>query len=699
MQLQRRFGKGVGAAAGVAGALVATFAAPAPAGATPHQVASVQIVVKLHDPSLRASSVLSGLPGSTPGQLPGSRYVLQVPSGETAGLLTRLHADTRVAYASVSQTVHAATTPDDPCYSSSCQAYNHPDSISGLAGTNLVAASQTADLAEVGAPAAWAITHGSSNVMVAVLDSGVDANHPDLAGKVTVGPVICAQDDSLCQGVSGTNTDDAGHGTHVTGTIVAATDNAVGVASLGYDTRAEVFKVLDRTGAGTTTDLATGIYDAVSAGAQVINMSLSNDPCSVSPTNCGPDPDTEAAVSYAQSRGVVIVAAAGNEVPGYSASDEPVWPASYEGVLAVAATDNSGTVAGFSEYGDAANIAAPGVDIVSTYTSPQGVATDQANYATLDGTSMSTPHVAAAAALIRAVNPGLSGPQVVTALEDSASPVSANGPQIAGGELNAPAALLAATNPALPVDGYRMVGTDGSVYAFGADPYAGDPSGVRLAHPVVGAGSRSDGEGYWLAASDGGIFSYGDAAFFGSTGNVRLTRPIVGMAATPDGRGYWLVASDGGIFSFGDAAFFGSTGNVRLTRPIVGMAATPDGRGYWLVASDGGIFSFGDAAFFGSTGNVRLTRPIVGMAATPDGRGYWLVASDGGIFSFGDAAFFGSTGNVRLDQPIVGMQAAPTGRGYLLIAADGGAFTFGSVHFQGSLGGVPLPAPIIAITG
>ncbi len=121
--------------------------------------------------------------------------------------------------------------------------------------------------------------------------------------------------------------------------------------------------------------------------------------------------------------------------------------------------------------------------------------------------------------------------------------------------------------------------------------------------------------GYRLVASDGGIFAFGGASFNGSTGSLTLNKPIVGMATTPDGGGYWLVASDGGIFSFGDATFFGSTGALTLNKPIVGMAATPDGGGYWLVASDGGIFAFGDAVFHGSTGALTLNKPIVGMAA------------------------------------------------------------------------------------
>jgi hypothetical protein len=215
--------------------------------------------------------------------------------------------------------------------------------------------------------------------------------------------------------------------------------------------------------------------------------------------------------------------------------------------------------------------------------------------------------------------------------------------------------------------------------------------------PTVPSSVRRPGGGYRLVATDGGVFAYGTAGFYGSTGDLVLNQPIRTMATTPSGKGYWLAAEDGGMFAFGDAGFFGSTGSMKLNRPIVGMAPTPTGRGYWLVASDGGIFSFGDAGFFGSTGSLRLNKPIVGMAPTVTGNGYWLVASDGGVFAFGDAAFFGSTGDLRLNSPIVGASATATGDGYWFVAADGGVFAFGAAPFVGSAGGSPLNRPVVGM--
>ncbi len=163
--------------------------------------------------------------------------------------------------------------------------------------------------------------------------------------------------------------------------------------------------------------------------------------------------------------------------------------------------------------------------------------------------------------------------------------------------------------------------------------------------------------GYRIVTSNGAVYAHGSSRLFGDAHTLSLTRPIVGSASSPDGLGYWLVASDGGIFAYGDAQFYGSTGSMTLNKPIVGMASTPDGKGYWLVASDGGIFSFGDAQFYGSTGGMTLNQPIVGISATASGAGYYLLAADGGIFNFGDAPFLGSQGGSPLPAPAISINS------------------------------------------
>ena len=625
---------------GVIGGLTILFGSGFSLAPATAAVPNVQVVVGLSSTAVHASSVLGGLPGSTPRGLPADRFTLSVPEGEVPGVLNRLRSSTAVSYADVPQAVHAAAvTPNDPCYRGPCPALN-PEPFDESGAT--VAASQP-NLAAVDAPGAWALSTGSPSVKVAVLDTGADLTTPDLAGQVIAGPDVCEQaGESGCGTTPTVSGDQSGHGSHVAGIVDAHTNNGTGIASLGWNTRVEAIQVLDNQGNGNTTDVATGIYDAVAAGDRVINLSLSNDSCAANPNDCGPDPDEEAAVEFAIAHNVVVVAAAGNDG---QMGNGPTFPASYPGVISVAAENNAGAIEPFSESGTAADIAAPGVDVLSTW--------NNGGYAVLTGTSMAAPAVSAAAALLIAAHPSLTASQVSSLLITTAKPIT-GGASISGGDLDAAAALNAARSGAVSTPGYDVVGATGMVTSFGLAPEFGSVT-TPLNRPVVGMSDTPDGGGYWLVASDGGIFTFGDARFFGSTGAIRLNKPIVGMASTPDGRGYWLVASDGGVFSFGDARFFGSTGAIRLNKPVVGMASTPDGRGYWMAASDGGIFSFGDARFFGSTGNLALVRPVVGMARTSDGQGYWMVASDGGIFTFGDARFFGSAASSAQPAPIVGM--------------------------------------------
>ena len=245
---------------------------------------------------------------------------------------------------------------------------------------------------------------------------------------------------------------------------------------------------------------------------------------------------------------------------------------------------------------------------------------------------------------------------------------------------------LATSNAAtltVNVNGYRLVASNGAVYAYGDAAFYGSMGGKPLSAPIVGTASTPGDGGYWLVGSDGGIFAFGDAAFYGSMGGKPLNQPIVGIAATPDGKGYWEVASDGGIFAFGDAAFYGSMGGKPLNQPIVGIAATPDGKGYWEVASDGGIFAFGDAAFAGSTGSLTLNKPIVGMASTGNGQGYWLVAADGGVFSFGNAGFHGTVAGTT-SASIVSLVPTADNGGYWETAGNGQVFQFGDATSAGT---------------
>jgi type VII secretion-associated serine protease mycosin len=512
-------------------------------------------------------------------------------------------------------------------------------------------------------------------VKVAVIDSGVRGDHQDLAGTVLPGI------DFVSPGGNGWN-DRNGHGTHVAGIIAAAANNGVGVAGGAPRVKILPVRVLAADGSGSSENVTRGIIWAVDHGARVINLSLG-----------GPDPSpgTEAAIQYANSRGVIVLAAAGN---GAQQGNRPSYPAAFPETVAVGAVDSNLTRAYFSNFGSYLDIAAPGMHVLSTY----GLGHNA--YAYMNGTSMATPYASATAALVVSVNPELSANGIRSTIQHTAIDLGPPGPDVdfGSGLIDPHAAVL----QALPTPagfgtkghGYWVVSANGSVRAFGRARFAGDLRGRRLPAPIVASAATRTGRGYWLAGADGSVYAFGDAKYYGGMGGRGLRAPIVGMSVTPTGRGYFLLGGDGGIFNFGDAKFRGSTGAMRLRSRVLDMTVTRSGKGYFLVASDGGVFTFGDAKFRGSTGTMRLRSPIVSMSAGR--RGYWLVARDGGIFAFKEP-FVGSLPTLGVQQLPAGVRirALPDGRGYYVLGADGSVFTFGTARFFGSAAPLSLWTPAV----
>jgi subtilisin family serine protease len=595
----------------------------------------------------------------------------------------------------------SGVVPDNPCYISQCGP-EHPVVVEDPAlgaGATVVHPNGQTDLWAINAGQAWEFTKGSPRVLVAVLDTGVDTRHPQLAGKVVQGPNECAHDRPDCS----SDFDANGHGTFVAGLIAATTNDGIGIAGLGWATRVLDIKVLGESGNGNTLDEANGIYAAVAAGARVVNLSSTNEPCGrgVAPIDCGPNVYQEKAIEYAIAHGVVVVAAAGNNL-----SDKPVYPADYPGVLSVAAStddavvdpNNGGSYLDFSNYGPDANIAAPGIDVLSTWY--------DGNYAVESGTSYAAPHVAGAAALMFAADPGLSGAQVATLLQETASPLLPGGKRIDGGFLNAGAAVQEAAERKLPftLDGYLLVGAAGETAVAGVVGEEGSVS-RRPSSPVVGAAETRKGLGYWLVTAGGAVFSFGDARFYGSASGRRLGAPVVAMAALPDGRGYWLVTSAGQVLGFGRAHVYGPAPPAALSKPVVGMAVTPDGHGYWLATSAGQVLAYGDAHLYGSPARskLHLAASVVGIAATPDGHGYWLVGADGGVFNYGDAGWYGTPSSAGAGspgasagpgQPVIGIAPSPDGQGYWVAGRSGRVWAFGSAPYEVG----PMPAPTWPVT-
>ena len=221
-------------------------------------------------------------------------------------------------------------------------------------------------------PQAWEVTSGKASVVIAILDTGIDKGHEDLAGKV-IAEVNFTD--------SPTTNDIYGHGTHVAGIIAAAANNGAGIAGVAYDCRLMNVKVADDSGMFYGSVAAKGIRWAVEHGADVINMSL---------FGIQPSQALEEAINYAWSRGVVVVAAAGNGI-----GTKPAYPAYYSNCLTVAATDSNDCVASWSSRGDWVDVAAPGVDIYSTLPGDQ--------YGNKSGTSMAAAHVSGLAGLLFAL--------------------------------------------------------------------------------------------------------------------------------------------------------------------------------------------------------------------------------------------------------------------------------------------------------
>jgi type VII secretion-associated serine protease mycosin len=246
---------------------------------------------------------------------------------------------------------------------------------------------------------AWKTTKGAG-ITVAVIDTGVDASHPDLKGKVLTGHEFLNH--------GGTDrdvkpmTDNCGHGTHVAGTIAAVTNNGIGIAGAAPDVKILPVRVLDC--GGWSSDVAKGIVWAANKGARVINLSLGGP---------GPDSALANAVKYARSKNAVVVAAAGNNHGQCtSGKNKTVYPGASTGAIGVGAVDSNLQHACFSNTGTYVDIAAPGVDILAPLPKNQ--------YDSWDGTSMATPHIAAAAALVLAYRSTCTPDQVELRLESTA---------------------------------------------------------------------------------------------------------------------------------------------------------------------------------------------------------------------------------------------------------------------------------------
>jgi thermitase len=380
-----------------AAAAVASLAIVTSAFAAPYDSATMIVKFK---PSATAAQKRAALAvpgvGTSKGSIGGVGANVVSISRDAAKLSKAVSALPGVAYAEPNFILKAKATPNDSLYA---QEY-------GLNNTGQTGGLKDAD---IDAPEGWdlaglAAFPNSGGAKVGIVDTGIDKTHPDLSGKA----VGCATSyNSGVTIVNGVCHDDNGHGSHVSGTISANTNNGQGVAGVAFNSPLVMCKALaTAAGTGLTSDIANCINWDVTQGVKVISMSLGG----------GDSATLKTAVqnAYKSGNGVLLIAAAGND------GDATLnYPAAYPEVVSVAATDNRDQRASFSNANADVEVAGPGVDVESTYTG--GL------YMSLSGTSMATPHVAGVAAVIFDVNAGASAATVRSKLDAAVDDLGAAG--------------------------------------------------------------------------------------------------------------------------------------------------------------------------------------------------------------------------------------------------------------------------------
>lgn len=246
-------------------------------------------------------------------------------------------------------------------------------------------------LAKIAAPLSWDLAKGSPSAPVAVLDTGVELDHPDLAGQLLPGFDFVNGDTDP--------SDDHGHGTRMIGIVAARQNNALGVSGIAPDTEILPGKVMGANGTGLYGDVADGVTWAVDQGARVINLSL---------VGSAPSGVLQSAIDYATANGVITVASSGNW-----GTDEPAYPAAFDDVVSVGASDQNDFRSSFSNYGSTLDIVAPGASILTT--------TINGGYTGSTGTSPAAAHASAAFALLLAAQPTISRADAIQRLFDGAA--------------------------------------------------------------------------------------------------------------------------------------------------------------------------------------------------------------------------------------------------------------------------------------
>ena len=512
--------------------------------------------------------------------------------------------------------------------------------------------------ADIDAVEAWDISTGSHDVVVGVIDTGIDYSHPDLADNAWVNSSEIAGDgidndgNGFIDDIHGINAitdigdpmDDEGHGTHVSGTIGATGNNSVGVVGVNQDVSIVGCKFLDASGSGANSDAIKCIDYMIGLKNSGVNLRVLNN----SWGGGGYSQALADAITETENAGILFVAAAGNSEVDNDVN--PHYPSSYEhdNVLSIASTDSSDNMSSFSQWGlTSVDMGAPGSDILSTLPGN--------NYASYSGTSMATPHVVGAAALVLSVNPDLTTSALKEILMSSGDANTAlQGKTVAGTRLNAYQALLDAD----PTPGFKfsvspsaqqIIAGDTATYTFTVGSIAdweGDVSLV-LSGTLDGASLSqtiaNPGDEVTLMVDTTSETPWGDYEFTVIATSGELVRErTVSLMVKPIGLNDFTYANDDsvaipdsapeGVNSVitvsDDLTLFGTSADVNITHTwsgdVILTLTSAQGTQVLLQANEGGseddiVKTFTSESFNGEVATGDWTLNVVDTAALDTG--------------------------------------------------------------------------------
>lgn len=684
-------GLATGGVTGIAapGTAVADPAGAGPGVAAPAPIADGRLVVGL-DPGTspaEAQDVATDAGDEGVVVLDGRAVIVNVPPDRVSAEAEDLRRDPRVRYVEPNYRVSAAVTPNDPYF----------PYLYGL---------QDAQPGGIRAQSAWNTTMGAASIVVGVLDTGIDTTHPDLVGNLWSNHVVVG---GCAYGTHGYNVftdtcvpeDDNGHGTHVAGTIGATGGNGAGVIGVAPRTALMALKMLDANGNGSTIGAITAIDWAVAAKQAGVNLRV----LSASWAGAGYSQALVDAIQRAGDAGILFVAAAGNSALNVDAA--PTYPCAYPvaTIICVAATTSTDALASFSNYGaGSVDLAAPGVSIMSTV--PPGLVggCGTAAYCAFNGTSMATPHVSGAAALVIASDPTVSVAALRARLIGAVDAVPAlSGKVASGGRLDVckaiPGCGAAPSAPTSPRD-LSVTVAHGRAALRWAPPSSNGNASTVTGYSVTGPTATLQ-----LGPGATGVTVTGLSDNVNATFTVRALNGVGASApathrARPTGGGYEL---DG----FGALHPIAPVGSSPPSPPTGGphwpgwdiargVALLPDGTGGYVLDGWGGMHGFSIGANPAPPTPIGVpywrNRDIArGVALLADGTAGYVLDGFGGLHPF-------SLGDRPAPPPVVGGPTWPgwnIARGVAITADSHGGYVvdgFGGIH-PFALPGFAAPPP------